>query len=69
MNRLNFGQIDINSIRNEKSNLWNKVCHTFPVSQFGVPGYSVLFRLDRTGKRGGIWSFRMLRKFTFEKEI
>ena len=46
-----------------------KVYHTFPVSQFGVPGDSVLFRLDRTGKRGGIWSFRMLRKFTFEKEI
>ena len=24
MNSLIFGQIDINSIRNEKSNLWNK---------------------------------------------
>ena len=24
MNNLIFGQIDINSIRNEKSNLWNK---------------------------------------------
>ena len=46
-----------------------KVYNTFPVSQFGVPGYSVLFRLDRTGKRGGIWPSRTLSKFTFEKEI
>ena len=31
-----------------------KVDNTFPVSQFCVPGYSVTFRLDRTGKGGGI---------------
>ena len=28
--------------------------NTFPVSQFCVPGYSVPFRLDWTGKGGGI---------------
>ena len=50
--------------------------NTFPVSQFCVPGYSVPFRLDRTGNGGGIILYvkeyipcRMLRKFTFEKEI
>ena len=31
-----------------------KVDNTFSVSQFCVPGYSVPFRLDRTGKGGGI---------------
>ena len=46
-----------------------KVDNTFSVSQFCVPGYSVPFRLDRTGKGGGIWPCRMLSKFTFEKEI
>ena len=46
-----------------------KVDNTFPVSQFCVPGYSVTFRLDRTGKGGGIWPCRMISKFTFEKEI
>ena len=45
------------------------VGNTFPVSQFCVSGYSVPFRLDRTGKGGGIWPCRMLSKFTFEKEI
>ena len=39
------------------------------MSKFCVPGYSVLFRLDRTGKGGGIWPCRMISKFTFEKEI
>ena len=46
-----------------------KVDNAFPVSQFCVPGYPVLFRLDHTGKGGGIWTCRMLSKFTFEKEI
>ena len=46
-----------------------KVDNTFHVSQFCVPGYSVPFRLDRTGKGGGIWPCRMLSKFTFEREI
>ena len=31
-----------------------KVGNASPVSQFCVPGYSVPFRLDRTGKGGGI---------------
>ena len=31
-----------------------KVDNTFPVSEFYIPGYSVLFRPDRTGKGGGI---------------
>ena len=31
-----------------------KVDNSFHVSQFCVPGYSVPFRLDRTGKGGGI---------------
>ena len=34
--------------------------NTSPVSQFCVPGYSVLSRLDHTGKGGGIWPCRML---------
>ena len=46
-----------------------KVDNTFPMRQFCVPGYLVPFRLDHTGKRGGIWPCRMLSKFTFEKEI
>ena len=46
-----------------------KVYNTSPVSQFCVLGYSVPFRLDRTGKGGGISTCRMLSKFTFEKEI
>ena len=52
-----------------------EIYNTFPVSQFCVPGYSVPFRLDRTGNGisvicyGTYISFRMLSKFTFEKEI
>ena len=46
-----------------------KVDNTFPVSEFYIPGYSVLFRPDRTGKGGGIWHCRILSKCTFEKEI
>ena len=46
-----------------------KVYNTSPVSPFCVLGYSVPFRLDRTGKGGGIWTCRMLSKFTFEKKI
>ena len=46
-----------------------KVDNASPVSQFCVPGYSVPFRLDHTGKGGGIWPCRMLSKFTFEREI
>ena len=46
-----------------------KVDNTFPMRQFCVSGYLVPFRLDHTGKRGGIWPCRMLSKFTFEKEI
>ena len=44
-----------------------KVVNTVPVSQFCVPGYSVPFRLDRTGKGEGIWTCRILCQFTFEK--
>ena len=51
-----------------------KIDNTFPVSQFCVPGYSVPFRLDLTGKGGDVMlyvkehlSCRMLSKFTFEK--
>ena len=44
-----------------------KVDNTFSVSQFCVPGYSVPFRLDRTGKGEGIWTCRILCQFTFEK--
>ena len=39
-----------------------KVDNTFHVSQFCVPGYSVLFRLDCTGKGGGISTCRMKNK-------
>ena len=46
------------------------------MSQFCVPGYSVPFRLDRTGSGRDIMLYvkehipcRMLSKFTFEKEI
>ena len=53
-----------------------KIGNTFPVSQFCVPGYSAAFRLDRTGNGGDIMlyvkehvHYRMLSKFTFEKEI
>ena len=46
-----------------------KVDNTFLMRQFCVLGYLVPFRLDHTGKRGGIWPCRMLSKFTFEKEI
>ena len=46
-----------------------KVDNTSPVSQFCAPGHSVPFRLDRIGKRGGIWPCRMLSKFTLETEI
>ena len=90
LNRLIFGQININSIRNTFELLFSlvsnnidvllisetKIDNTFPVSQFCVPGYSVPFRLDRTGIGGGIMLYvkehipcRMLSKFTFEKEI
>ena len=31
-----------------------KVDNEFPVSQFCVAGYSVPFKLDRTGKGGGM---------------
>ena len=61
LNRLIFGQININSIRNKFELLFSlvsnnidvllisetKIDNTFPVSQFCVPGYSVPFRLDR----------------------
>ena len=46
------------------------------MSQFCVPGYSIPFRLDRTGNGGGIILYfkehipcRMLSKFIFGKEI
>ena len=66
VNRLIFGQININSIRNKfelllslvSSNIdvllisETKIDDTFPVSQFSVPGYSVPCRLDRTGNGG-----------------
>ena len=68
LNRLIFGQININSIRNKFELLFSlvsnnvdvllisetKIDNTFPVSQFCVPGYSVPVRLDRTGFGGGI---------------
>ena len=53
-----------------------KIDNAFPWSQFFVPGYSVPFRLDRTGNGGGIILYvkeyipcRMLNKFTFETEV
>ena len=68
VNRLNFGQININSKRNKFELLFSLVSNnidvlvisetktddTFPVSPFCVPGYSVPFRLDLTGNGGGI---------------
>ena len=90
VNRLILSQININSFRNKFELLFSlvsnnidvllisetKIDNTFPVSQFCVPGYSVPFRLDRTGNGGGIMLYvkehipcRMLSKFTFEKEI
>ena len=52
-----------------------KIDNTFPVSQYCVPGYSVPFRLDHIGNRGGIMLYvkqhmlcRMLSKFAFENE-
>ena len=90
VNRLIFDQININSIRNKSELLFSlvlnnidvllifeiKIDNTFSVSQYCVPGYSVPFRLDRTGNGGGIMLYvkehipcRMLSKFTFEKEI
>ena len=90
VNRLIFGQTNINSIRNNSELLFSlvsnnndvllisetKIDNAFPVSQFCVPGYSIPFRLDRTGNGGGIMLYvkehipcRMLSKFTFEKEI
>ena len=63
LNRLIFGQININSIRNNfellfslvSSNidalLISKIDNTFSVSQFCVPGYSVPFRPDHKGRR------------------
>ena len=68
VNRLIFGQVHINSIRNKFELLFSlisnnvdvllicatKIDKTFPVSQFCVPGYSAPFRLGRTGNGGGI---------------
>ena len=68
LNRLIFGQININSIRNTFELLFSfvsnntdvllisetKIDNTFPVSQFYVPGYWVPYRLDRTENGGGI---------------
>ena len=68
LNRLIFGQININSIRNTFELLFSlasnnidvllisetKTDNTFPVSQFYVPGYWVPSRLDRTENGGGI---------------
>ena len=67
MNRLIFGQININSIRNKFGLLFSlvsnnidvllisetKIGNTFSVSQFCAPGHSVPFRPDRTGNGGG----------------
>ena len=53
-----------------------KIDSTFRMSRFCVPGYSVPFIMDCTGKGGGIMLYvkehipcRMLSKFTFKKEI
>ena len=68
VNRLIFGQININSIRNKFELLFSlvsnnidvllisetKTDNTFLVSQFCVPGYLAPFRLDRTGNGEGI---------------
>ena len=68
LNRLIFGQININSIRNTFELLFSlvsnnidvllisetKIDNTFPVSQFYVPGYSVPYRIDHTENGGGI---------------
>ena len=34
-----------------------KIYSTFPISQFTMTGYSILFRLDRTSHGGGIILF------------
>ena len=68
MNRLSFGQIKINSIRNKFELLFSlvsnnivvlltsetKIDNTFHVSKFCVPRYSAPFRFDRTGNGGGV---------------
>ena len=68
LNRLIFGEININSIRNKLELLFSlvsnnidvllisetKIDNTFPVSQFCVPGYLVPFKLDPTRNGGGI---------------
>ena len=68
VNRLIFGQININPIRNKFELLFSlisnnidvllisetKTDNTFLVSQFCVPGYLAPFRLDRTGNGEGI---------------
>ena len=68
LNRLIFGQINMNSIRNTFELLFSlvsnnidvllisetKIDNTFPVSQFYVPGYWVPYRLDCTENGGGI---------------
>ena len=62
-----FRQININSIRNKFDLLMNiikneidilmisetKIDNSFPISQFTMTGYSILFRLDRTSQGGG----------------
>ena len=68
MNRLSVGQINITSIRNKFELLFSlvsnnivvlltsetKIDNAFHVSKFCVPRYSVQFRFDRTGNRGGV---------------
>ena len=68
VNRLIFGQININSIKNRFELVFSfvsnnidvllisetKINNTFCLSQFCVPGYSVPFRFDSAGNGGAI---------------
>ena len=68
LNRLIFASLNINSIRNKFIMLADlvrgnvdvlficetKIDQTFPSSQFVIPGFTTPYRLDRTGRGGGI---------------
>ena len=68
MNRIIFAHLNINSIRNKFDMLSDlikgkvdillisetKLDESFPSSQFSIPGFSTPYRLDRTGRGGGI---------------
>ena len=69
--RIIFGQINIHAIKNKFDLLRNKIKNeiddliiletkidnSFPISQFTMTGYSILFRLDRTSHGGRVLLF------------